>query len=97
MASAGTSGELDRQAIGSGLEAAHHTVHEPRDSDADGPADPAKKDGLPPRACHEDASLLGNEALLGVQDKRPAAALALMGLLAGVHTPVPLELHRAAP
>ena len=91
---AGTSCELAMPVLGSCLEAVHHKVHEPLNPTAIDPADPVQGDFLPHQACHEDALLLSNGALLSVQDKLPATVLALMVLLAGVHMPVSLEMCR---
>ena len=72
--------------------AGSYKAHKPSDTDTHGPANAMEGDFLAEQACHESPLLLSNHAICRVQDKLPAAGLALMVLLPSICMAIFLKL-----
>jgi hypothetical protein len=69
------------EVIGARGKAFHHTVQEPRETDAHGPTDPTQRDALPQQVFHPRTPLIRNEAVVSRGTKLVFARFALMILL----------------
>ena len=69
------------QGLGTGRNACHHTVPEPRETATHGTADPAERDARPQQVFHARAPLSRHEAVVSRGTPLPCARLTLMILL----------------
>lgn len=83
---------MSMQVLRSRLEASHHEVHEPSDTDTNSAADAVQRDFLQESACHQTALVLVNQAVLSMSNDLSATLLAAMVLLPGVNRAIFLEL-----
>src|SRR5215831_8021503 len=73
--------QLDMEVLGTGRQAVHHTVQEPREADTDGTADPTQREALPQQVFHPRAPLSRDEVVVGRTTKLAFARFALIILL----------------